>query len=918
MNSTEEQQGQEAHQEGTTTSSLAEVAAVVESPTTATAPHLPAQSSATDDDGGQQPPSSEALPPKEQEKSTVESSQKPTQPPPTLATRPSVTHIHQRASYHHRSPSSSALPSPKPSSLTETARDLRTLLHIFRTIIPSSFRRLRYLIPSPLIRLARHLTNQLAMSLHKRGALASSLFYDLLVFWWKSVIGLFFREIRSRGAWKVPREGEGAVIFVVGPHHNQFLDPLLLMSEVRRESGRRISFLTAAKSMERKFIGQAAKLMQSIPVARPQDLAFAGPGTLHLSPDDPLTILGQKTTFTKDLKPKSQLMLGKQFGNSTVEVVEVVSDTEVRVKKEFKEKAVEGIREKGEKGVTYKILPYVDQSSMYSSVYQKLKEGGCIGIFPEGGSHDRTDLLPLKAGVSIMALGALSSNPSLRLRLVPVGLSYFHPHRFRSRAVVEFGTPIEVPRECVEDFEKGGERKREAIGKMMDMVVGGLKAVTVRTPDYETLMLIQATRRLYRPPGQHLTLGQIVELNKRFIAGYEVYKDEPRLLELRKRVEEYNTLLRYMGLKDHQIERVARPLWRSIILLAYRIGLLSVWGTLALPGVILNAPIFLAAGWISRIKAREALAASTVKIKGNDVLATWKVLVALAGAPTLYTVYAIGATVLAFKLDLPRKYKIWAPVATYAGLPLIGYSALKFGEVGMDVYKSLRPLLLSVLPGNVKQLDKLRTMRTSLQHDISLIVNEFGPQLFEDFQATRIIPPTALPPPPTSPTLVRRRSTYGPQGQNTFLTHPMSWVDEYLFGWNEQQQASGKNSVGPGTLRGADSDAGATSDDGGLHSGYVSGYTTDEPGDYDEVIHILSREQGDETDSQVGPGTLRRRGSRSRSRSQLDLTALDHSGNRSGPPSRTASRVNLTALSTSVEDKGASKRTAAGKDDVEE
>lgn len=83
----------------------------------------------------------------------------------------------------------------------------------------------------------------------------------------------------------------------------------------------------------------------------------------------------------------------------------------------------------------------------------------------------------------------------------------------------------------------------------------------------------------------------------------------------------------------------------------------------------------------------EALAASSVKIKGNDVLATWKVLVALAGAPTLYSIYAIGAIVLAFKYDLPRKYKIWAPIATMAGLPLIGYSALKFGEVGVDVYK---------------------------------------------------------------------------------------------------------------------------------------------------------------------------------------------------------------------------------------
>ncbi|KAK4704293.1 hypothetical protein P7C70_g1916, partial [Phenoliferia sp. Uapishka_3] len=745
-----------------------------------------------------------------------------------------------------------------PKSLVETSADLRGLIRIFTVFVPSSLRRLRFLIPLPLLRLARLLTNRVAMALHKRGALASTVFYDLLVFWWKSVISIFFREIRSRGAWKVPREGEGAVIFVVGPHHNQFLDPLLLMSEVRREAGRRISFLTAEKSMKRAFIGQAAKLMQSIPVARPQDMAVGGKGTIFPSADNPLMIVGFNTSFVADFAPRKQIMLGKLLNNATAEVVEVIDDTHLRVKKEFKEKIADSMKDASE-GVSYKILPYIDQTRMYSSVYQKLKEGGCIGIFPEGGSHDRTDLLPLKAGVSIMALGALSANPSLRLRIVPVGLSYFHPHRFRSRAVVEFGSPIDIPREFVEEFERGGEAKKDAIGGMMDLVVNGLKSVTIRASDYETLMLIQATRRLYRPPGQHLTLGQIVELNKRFIAGYEVYKDEPKLKELLVRVQQYNTLLRYVGLKDHQVERVARPLWRSISLLLYRFGLVSVWGILALPGVVLNAPIFIAATFISRRKAR----VRTSQLKALHA----QVLVALAGAPTLYSVYAIGATFLAFRYNFSTRHKIYAPVATWSGLPLIGYSALKFGEVGMDVYKSLRPLFLSIVPGNEKQLDKLRTMRAALRRDISSVVNEFGPQLFEDFQAIRIVPPASLPA-PASPTLTRRRSTYGPKGENTFLTHPMStpfsgWVDEYLFGWEAQR---------PMTTHDLD----GTSEPGG-HSGYISSYTTDEPADYDEVIHILSRQQaGTDASPGASPDNRRyRRSSRNQSRSQLDLKALD-------------------------------------------
>ncbi len=42
---------------------------------------------------------------------------------------------------------------------------------------------------------------------------------------------------------------------------------------------------------------------------------------------------------------------------------------------------------------------------MYEEVFKHLNNGNVIGIFPEGGSHDRPDLLPIKAGISIMTLG---------------------------------------------------------------------------------------------------------------------------------------------------------------------------------------------------------------------------------------------------------------------------------------------------------------------------------------------------------------------------------------------------------------------------------------------------------------------------------------------------------------------------------
>jgi glycerol-3-phosphate O-acyltransferase / dihydroxyacetone phosphate acyltransferase len=88
-----------------------------------------------------------------------------------------------------------------------------------------------------------------------------------------------------------------------------------------------------------------------------------------------------------------------------------------------------------------------------------------------------------------MALGAMADDPNVKVKIVPVGLSYFHPHKFRSRAVVEFGTAMDVPSELVELFKEGGAQKRDAVAKLMDLIYDGLKTVTLRAPDYDTLMV---------------------------------------------------------------------------------------------------------------------------------------------------------------------------------------------------------------------------------------------------------------------------------------------------------------------------------------------------------------------------------------------------------------------------------------------
>lgn len=70
-----------------------------------------------------------------------------------------------------------------------------------------------------------------------------------------------------------------------------------------------------------------------------------------------------------------------------------------------------------------------------------------------------------------------------------VGLNYFHAHRFRSRAVIEFGSPITITQDMVEKFKAGGDEKRDTCGKLLNIIYNALKSVTVNASSYETLMV---------------------------------------------------------------------------------------------------------------------------------------------------------------------------------------------------------------------------------------------------------------------------------------------------------------------------------------------------------------------------------------------------------------------------------------------
>lgn len=69
-----------------------------------------------------------------------------------------------------------------------------------------------------------------------------------------------------------------------------------------------------------------------------------------------------------------------------------------------------------------------------------LARGGVISIFPEGKTHSRLRVEPLKTGVARMALDAAQHG----VHIVPVGLNYLVREAFRSDVHVAFGPPLRL------------------------------------------------------------------------------------------------------------------------------------------------------------------------------------------------------------------------------------------------------------------------------------------------------------------------------------------------------------------------------------------------------------------------------------------------------------------------------------------
>jgi glycerol-3-phosphate O-acyltransferase/dihydroxyacetone phosphate acyltransferase len=187
--------------------------------------------------------------------------------------------------------------------------------------------------------------------------------------------------------------------------------------------------------MKRKFIGGVSSALGAVPVGRAMDLVRPAAGKIYL-PDpvnDPCLVRGVGSNFEGEgFQVGGSISLPKVNGvTASAEILEIKGPEELRLKRPFKGGIamqqltgrndmtedgtfVEGASSKmgpvsGFEGTPFKVAPKLNQSEVYDAVHTALVRGGSVGIFPEGGSHDQTQLLPLKGKLHIHRIMSLTN-----------------------------------------------------------------------------------------------------------------------------------------------------------------------------------------------------------------------------------------------------------------------------------------------------------------------------------------------------------------------------------------------------------------------------------------------------------------------------------------------------------------------------
>jgi 1-acyl-sn-glycerol-3-phosphate acyltransferase len=332
-------------------------------------------------------------------------------------------------------------------------------------------------------------------------------------------------------------------------------------------------------------------------------------------------------------------------------------------------------------------------TSVFEAVHAALADGAAVGIFPEGLSHSEPSLARLRTGAARIALGS-ATQPGTAIPILPVGIVLRQKDRFRSKALVLVGTPVDW-----DDLRGRPEEDADAVRKLTNRIERALRNVTVNLERTEDGPVIECAESVYAAEFdlERASKDRIRRMRQATDTLRRLREDDPEAAaRIFADMSEFTDSLSVLGLSPRSLEAVARPRaavkWSVQNLIFFLAG-----APISFIGHALFLVPFQLTDWFSR---RPGVP--------RDIRSARKLL----GGGALYLIWCVLLSLLAGWL-----FGIPAGIAAAVTLPMVALITLAVRERWRDAKRDTRRYLVLRRTGDVRGqlLDRRRQLASDLE-----------------------------------------------------------------------------------------------------------------------------------------------------------------------------------------------------------
>ncbi len=330
---------------------------------------------------------------------------------------------------------------------------------------------------------------------------------------------------------------------------------------------------------------------------------------------------------------------------------------------------------------------------------EQVARGSFSCLFPEGTSHDSPHLLQIKTGAARFWYRARWQMPpdAPAPAIVPVGLHYRRKGGFRSRVLVEFHPPLDLPEflGSLPPPNEDEEVMRPRYKALTEEIERTLREVVRATEDWELHHLMHRARKLVRAeralqagadPGAPDMVERTLGFARVWTGYYQRKATHPEIVEsLLDRVRQYDADLRILGMQDHELDHPPSVVqWKLAAMLFWQLVLVYVLlPPVLVVGFLVNLPPFLGLWALTRAMA---------DMRKDE--ATLKLLVGLLLFPLTWVAVGFGAAMLHEQLTAMYPSLPHQPVLVGVGTAFSGFfgglAALRYAELTRETSRAVR------------------------------------------------------------------------------------------------------------------------------------------------------------------------------------------------------------------------------------